>query len=207
MKGDPLSPLPTHAPLESGAMVDLARPNPATITIRDIAAGLSKINRFAGATALPYSVAQHCCVVARILRDGGAGLETELYGLLHDAHEAMVGDIPSPVVVALGRCRSDTKEDISYLKKKLDAAIFAAVGLAPEMPALVEADVSYADRTALVTEARDLMAAPLSLPGHPAPASFTITPAGHYTKAMQEFLDTFEELSIAVGLVEIDPPV
>lgn len=56
-----------------------------------IAKALSNINRYGGHVG-QYSVAQHCVLVASQLPD-----DLKLSGLLHDACEAYLGDIISPV--------------------------------------------------------------------------------------------------------------
>lgn len=61
-----------------------------------LAEALSYINRFTGHVGA-YSVAQHCCYVSDVLPS-----ELQLSGLLHDVHEAYIGDISSPVKSALG---------------------------------------------------------------------------------------------------------
>jgi hypothetical protein len=60
-------------------------------TLDDIAIGLSRTMRFAGQTPHPYSVLCHTFVVATLLDDG-----VKIHGLLHDAAEAIVGDVPTP---------------------------------------------------------------------------------------------------------------
>lgn len=67
-------------------------PRPEDICIEDIAHHLSLINRYNGACAFPYSVAQHCCYVSDYCSD-----RNKLWGLLHDASEAYWSDIPSPI--------------------------------------------------------------------------------------------------------------
>lgn len=62
------------------------------ICIEDIAHALSQINRYTGHTRYPYSVAQHCVLCARQAPD-----EAKLWALLHDACEAYVGDVASPL--------------------------------------------------------------------------------------------------------------
>lgn len=76
----------------SGMYVNLVNPDPDTININDIAHALSCIPRFNGHTRFPYSVAQHSLMVCNMLPP-----EDMLTGLLHDASEAYICDIPSPL--------------------------------------------------------------------------------------------------------------
>ena len=81
----------------SGRKVDVVNPDPATIDITDIAWALSPMPRFSGHSIpyIPYSVAQHSIQVAKDL--ASLGPLVQLYGLLHDAAEAYINDLPSPV--------------------------------------------------------------------------------------------------------------
>ena len=76
----------------SGIAFDLLNPKPEMILIEDIVHSLSLINRFNGAARFPYSVAQHSLYVAGLLPP-----KLKLHGLLHDAPEAYVGDMVSPL--------------------------------------------------------------------------------------------------------------
>ncbi len=76
----------------SGIAFDLLNPQPEMIRIEDIVHSLALINRFNGAAIFPYSVAQHSLYVARLLPS-----PLKLHGLLHDAAEAYVGDMVSPL--------------------------------------------------------------------------------------------------------------
>ena len=76
----------------SGIAFDLLDPQPEMIRIEDIVHSLALINRFNGAAMFPYSVAQHSLYVAGLLPP-----ELKLHGLLHDAAEAYVGDMVSPL--------------------------------------------------------------------------------------------------------------
>lgn len=78
-------------------MIDLENPRVEQIDIRDIAHSLSLINRFTGHTRTPYSVAEHCVIGSEIIRG-----EFALEFLLHDAHEAYLGDVSGPLKGILG---------------------------------------------------------------------------------------------------------
>lgn len=123
-------------------MFDLLSPKTGPIEIQGIAERLAKINRFSGATELPWSVAQHSTVGAACwLRLWPADVEGALAFLMHDAHEAFMGDITSPVLAAL--CETANREymgkqgysagtivrdAVKGLKLSLDAAIAARLG-------------------------------------------------------------------------------
>jgi uncharacterized protein len=86
-----------------GNDLQVADPAPGHITITDIAWSLSQINRFLGRCARPYSVAEHSLLVCEIAeRELGVDLHGQLAALLHDAHEAYIGDMPTPHKAVLG---------------------------------------------------------------------------------------------------------
>lgn len=72
-------------------------PKPEDIHIEDIACALSKTCRFNGLIPVFYSVAEHSILVSKILEKQGAEMLTVFAGLLHDAEEAYLPDIPSPI--------------------------------------------------------------------------------------------------------------
>jgi uncharacterized protein len=81
----------------TGQYVNIVNPDPKTILIEDIAHHLSLINRWCGASEEPISVAQHSMIVATLIQMYGGTIEMQLAGLLHDASEAYMQDIPSPI--------------------------------------------------------------------------------------------------------------
>lgn len=76
----------------SGIYVDLINPTPEMIEIEDIAHGLSMQCRFGGQLRKFYSVAEHSWHVANLV-----STENKLAALLHDASEAYLIDIPTPL--------------------------------------------------------------------------------------------------------------
>lgn len=72
-------------------------PRAAELNIRDIAHALSMQCRYAGHCIRFYSVAEHSVLVARYLREQGHRPDVVLAGLLHDATEAYLVDVPRPV--------------------------------------------------------------------------------------------------------------
>lgn len=72
-------------------------PNPSMIEIEDIAHALSNTCRFSGHTREFYSVAQHCMYVSDLLLERYGDPELALEGLFHDAAEAYLTDIATPV--------------------------------------------------------------------------------------------------------------
>jgi len=120
-------------------------PRPEEIQIYDIAHALSHQCRFAGHCRQFYSVAEHSVRVSRTVSP-----EFSLWGLLHDAAEAYLVDLPRPIKkwCEMGRLYQEIEDNLML-------AICARFGLDPEMPAAVK----EADTVLLVTEKRDLMVA------------------------------------------------
>ncbi|MFC6975021.1 hypothetical protein ACFQL1_10625 [Halomicroarcula sp. GCM10025709] len=78
-------------------------PQPGDVALADIAHGLSNICRCSGQTREFYSVGLHSLYVSRDLAARDATPRVQLYGLLHDAPEAYVSDLVSPVKRHLDR--------------------------------------------------------------------------------------------------------
>lgn len=160
----------------SGAAVSLVAPQPSDIRVGDIVAHLSVIPRFLGAARLDFadayalprvlaagaecerarlpcvSVAQHSVLVRDIIAqrspdDAGA----RLWALLHDAHEAYIGDITTPMQHALAALGGPV-EALRTLQERLDRAIAARFGMAWVDVVRARAAVKRADLSSLLAE-------------------------------------------------------
>jgi hypothetical protein len=89
--------VPRSIETSSGRFVDPLDADPADIVLEDIAHALANICRFGGHVKRHYSVAEHSINVARLLSDWGYGPHVALHGLMHDAAEAYLGDVVSPI--------------------------------------------------------------------------------------------------------------
>lgn len=163
----------------SGKRINLLDPKVDDICIEDIAQALSLQCRFSGHCKEFYSVAQHSVFVSKLCEPQDA-----MYGLLHDASEAYLVDIPKPL-------KYSGKFDV-YLKfeEKMMKVIHKKFNLNKEEPE----SVKMADRVMLMTEARDLASKfnPCDW-GKVPPATFTIKPV-FYTEAKEMFLNRYNEI-------------
>lgn len=111
----------------TGRRVDLACPDPATVSIDDIAWHLSRQPRFLGATRSDnvYNVAQHSVLVLNRVRQTNpdASKSLMLTALLHYAHQAYIGDvIKSPMGELL-----DLAQPLKRLKARVQNAIYTGL--------------------------------------------------------------------------------
>ena len=161
----------------SGGVFYPLDPRPEDIKLRDIAHALSNLCRFGGHCVSFYSVAEHSVHVSRVVPK-----EDALWGLLHDATEAYLVDVPRPIKKYLG----------GYVEAeaRLEAAIKAKFGLVGDMPA----SVKQADNDVLIAEAEQIMHKPLKLwstPGKPANVSIKCWAP---ERACQDFINRYLEL-------------
>jgi hypothetical protein len=120
----------------------LVDPDPALIDLADIAHSLAYQCRFNGHTEAFYSVAQHSVLVAEYLLEKAP--EHALWGLLHDAAEAYVGDVIRPLKRRL--------PGFVRIEGPIEAAIAKRFGLCWPMPV----EIKEADVAVLLGERRDL---------------------------------------------------
>ena len=117
-----------------------ANPLPELIDIEDIAHSLSMQCRFTGHCKIHYSIAQHSVYVSYFCKN-------KMQGLLHDASEAYISDISSPV------------KRLSYLEgyKTLEKSIQTAIYKKFNTNILEDEDLKKADMLMLGIEVKSLV--------------------------------------------------
>lgn len=162
----------------TGKLVNPLAMHPVDIDIRDIAHQLSNVCRYTGATPQFYSVAQHSVLVARYFLDS----RKRLVGLLHDASEAYLNDIASPVK------RNVIFEGYRMAEKKLSLEIFAAFGLDARRDDLTDAATRQFDDLMFEREVASFWG-----PSGSVPDDQRVTPWSP-AKAEKEFLYEFKHI-------------
>lgn len=137
----------------SGRRLDLLDPSPLDVELSDIAHGLARVARWNGQTRgdFAFSVAQHSILVHEIALaiDPEITEVTQLYAMLHDAPEYVMGDIISPFKAAMGGNYKD-------VENRLLGAIHVHFGIAALQPSHVKKIIKRADRDAAFFEAVNL---------------------------------------------------
>lgn len=130
------------------------------VSAADITHALARVCRFGGHCSRFYSVAEHSVRVAVMMP-----VESALFGLLHDADEAYLCDLPAPLKGAF--------PDFDVAKARVQETVWRAFGLhrLPIFAAAVE-EMHRWDRVLLFDEARELMPGGSGFwPNHPAMSS------------------------------------
>ena len=117
-------------------------------SVATLAHHIAQINRFSGATSRPYSVAEHSLLCADIAREQGLDTEAQLAALVHDLHEAIIGDISAPMKSTLGA-------PLLCFERAHQRAMLSALGL--RWWTRNAGVVKKIDLIALATERRDLL--------------------------------------------------
>jgi hypothetical protein len=158
------------------------------IRIHDIAHALSNQCRFSGHVRHFYSVAEHSVRVSRLLESKVKSPAIWLKGLLHDASEAYLVDLPTPLKVT-------PKLGTAY--RVAEGHLMQVIWTRFCLPRGGNIAVAWADAAMLATEVRDLMFARPEhwhdLPG--TPLHERIVPWSPKV-AEDEFLRRFDELTI-----------
>lgn len=127
------------------------------LRIEDIAAALSKLNRFAGHTTRFYGVGEHSVLVAmrvwQICTEHGVTdhlrVLITLAALLHDATEAYMVDIPRPLKRLPGMA--------AYRQMEAELEALVRIKFVGTIPNWAEEWIHQADHEMLAVERRDVM--------------------------------------------------
>jgi hypothetical protein len=168
----------------TGKQLHFLDPKPEEIDIEDIANALSNECRYGGHTSSFYSVAEHSLLVASIVE-----ADLALKALLHDASEAYLRDIASPVKQYL----SNYKEMEEKLMRAIWDKFFGEGQVRWDVPDIKEADIM-----ALKCEARQLMPSKGSTWIHLYPTEREVNPKLHCMspkEAKQVFLQAFNQIT------------
>lgn len=172
----------------TGKPYDFMHPDLRNIGIVDIAYPLSTTNRFGGHAKPFVSVAQHSVLVCDIVRaESDGNLELLQAALLHDAHEAFLGDVPRPMKPRLGDGYKD-------LARRADEAIAERFEISVE--SMHDPRIKEADITAMTNEGHLVMV------NGPPEEEITPLPCGLFAspvdmeEAFQMYLDTANELGL-----------
>lgn len=131
--------------VHSGKIVDLADLSPEDIDLEDIVISLSRIPRWTGHGRKIVTVAEHSLRVYEAVQYHKLGLSKA--GLLHDAAEAYIGDIPSPFKAQV--------PEIAELEDSILRVIFKRFGV--QWPSVFGWDViKTADLAVAADEAAEL---------------------------------------------------
>jgi uncharacterized protein len=126
-----------HTTMETytGLLLQLDDPKSEHVCVEDIAAGLAHTCRYSGQINKYYSVGEHSVRVAQMVLAAGH-TELGLPALLHDGHEAYLGELTSMTKALVG-------EPYLRLADRIDKAIAEAFGFEPALfhhPAVKEQD-------------------------------------------------------------------
>ena len=95
-----------------GSEISILEPKPNDFMLEEIARGLSNVARYSGQTPRHYSVAEHSLHVSAVLMMPRLQFPAQgprprpdlaLWGLMHDAAEAYLSDVPTPLKELLPR--------------------------------------------------------------------------------------------------------
>ncbi len=139
-----------------GHPIDPLNPEPKRIYHHDIAHALSNQCRFSGHTRHFYSVAQHSVLVAELVKSWGECPKVQVMALYHDASEAYLQDMPTPIK----RQMPTYRDAEAKLQTVIEDTLFPEFSGEGQWRRHVEAIVKKADLILLATEARDLMGNP-----------------------------------------------
>lgn len=178
----------TYITTITGKHFDFMNPDPSMVDIADIAYALAYTNRWGGHAAPAISVGQHSILVSDRLLKLKAPPMIQMQGLLHDAAEAYLGDIPTPIKAKLPEYRA--------MEILVEAAIFDAF----QVNYPLDKQVHLVDVEVRNWEYRDRMKMGTALPlpvGNP-----PIIPVMHPDDVFEDFLVRYYDLAEALNILQ-----
>lgn len=167
----------------SRRQVNVADPRPETIDIEDIAHALTFLCRGGGHTEFFFPVARHCVYCAREAKARGYSDEIVLACLLHDASEAYMVDMPSPIKDGL------FPEYRSYENRLLDCIYNKFIGRSLTEEELAKVD--EIDHTLLKYDLKYLLNLDVELPKVHIELKYEFEP---FEKSKADYMKIFEEI-------------
>lgn len=156
-------------------------PKPEEVFLDDIAHALGNLCRFNGHCTRFYSVAEHCVHVSREVPH-----ELALMGLLHDASEAYVADVPRPLKPFL--------KEYSRIEFGVECAIYERFGIKSKDILQGRVEVKRADNAMLAAEYKAAMTDPPREWNLPEPAAERDVYFWKPTWAAYWYIKRFEEI-------------
>ena len=178
----------------SGIRINLLAPKLGDIEMIDIAAGLRQSRSMGHTTGGIYTVAQHSVVAAKI-----APGELKLAALLHDAHEAYLGDLVSPlkrIIASKTTIYAELTAQFDRLigeKFNLDPALFSCPEVAEIDARLLATELTY--RSNLPKDVFAKLAQPYTDPEITSLVEEIVLP----DQAMENFLITFPRTFLIIS--------
>lgn len=116
----------TEKQLACGTYVNLLNP-PDTVPVASLIHSVCRMPRFGGHSLRPYSVGAHSLAVAESVARAGDGAVK--YALIHDLHEALLGDIGTPNKITINKLAG--YDLVGQISTAWDECIFRSVKWAP----------------------------------------------------------------------------
>jgi len=170
-------------------LFDPLEPELKDIEIEDISHSLSLQCRFNGHTNRFYSVAQHCLEVEQLLNYDNYMNERDILlgGLLHDASEAYLTDVPTPLKLQLPIYNIVEERYHDLIRERFEVSLTPADKI----------QIDQADKVSLSSEVKELVPAgelDCIIPEPDKRIEYIIKQKMKPSKAKKEYMKVFNEL-------------
>jgi hypothetical protein len=144
-----------------GQLMSLVDPRAADVRLNEMCESLARLPRFNGHARMNWSVAHHLLLCGDLASPMGVSFSAMPHILLHDGHEAYIGDTTSPQQHAFDAALTELYPELRpyaftaarrLLANRWDEAIRTAFGIHPPT-STEDAEVQHVDQIALLCEA------------------------------------------------------